>query len=81
MHKNKLLQLCDIHKRCRLLFGHAPCIIIAEIGKRSQKHYRKKERDEIMMKGFFNDLVAARMLDLDQNRVKSMSRKARHNAK
>lgn len=42
---------------------------------------QKKERDEIMMKGFFNDLVAARMLDLDQNRVKSMSRKARHNAK
>lgn len=42
---------------------------------------QKKERDEIMMKGFFNDLVAARMLDLDQNRVKSMSRKAHHNAK
>ena len=42
---------------------------------------QKKERDEIMMKGFFNDLVAARMLDLDQNRVKSMSRKARHTAK
>ena len=41
----------------------------------------EKERDEIMMKGFFNDLVAARMLDLDQNRVKSMSRKARHTAK
>ena len=34
-----------------------------------------------MMKGFFNDLVAARTLDLDQNRVKSMSRKARHTAK
>ncbi len=34
-----------------------------------------------MMKGFFNDLVAARMLDLGQNRVKSMSRKARHTAK
>lgn len=34
-----------------------------------------------MMKGFFNDLVAARTLDLDQNRVKSMSRKARHIAK
>lgn len=41
----------------------------------------EKERDEIMMKGFFNDLVAARTLDLDQNRVKSMSRKARHIAK
>ena len=41
----------------------------------------EKERDEIMMKGFFNDLVAARMLDLDQSRVKSMSRKARHTAK
>ncbi len=34
-----------------------------------------------MMKGFFNDLVAARMLDLDQSRVKSMSRKARRIAK
>lgn len=45
------------------------------------KTLHEKERDEIMMKGFFNDLVAARMLDLDQNRVKSMSRKARHTAK
>lgn len=45
------------------------------------KTLHEKERDEIMMKGFFNDLVAARMLDLDQNRVKSMSRKARHIAK
>ena len=34
-----------------------------------------------MMKGFFNDLVAARMLDLDSDRVKSMSRKARRIAK
>ncbi len=34
-----------------------------------------------MMKGFFNNLVAARMLDLDSNRVDSKSRKARRIAK
>ena len=34
-----------------------------------------------MMKGFFNDLVAARTLDLSMNRVKTMSRKARSTAK
>lgn len=34
-----------------------------------------------MMKGFFNDLVAARMLDLEQNRVQTMARKARRTAK
>ena len=41
----------------------------------------EKERDEIMMKGFFNDLVAARTLDLSMNRVQTMSRKARRTAK
>lgn len=34
-----------------------------------------------MFKGFFNDLVAARMMDLDSSRVKSTSRKARRAAK
>ncbi len=34
-----------------------------------------------MMKGFFNDLVAARTLDLSMNRVQTMSRKARRTAK
>lgn len=71
----------DIHKTCRLFFRRAACIIIAEIRKTISETLHEKERDEIMMKGFFNDLVAARMLDLDQNRVKSMSRKARHTAK
>lgn len=71
----------DIHKTCRLLFNRVPCIIIAEIKKTVSQTLHEKERDEVMMKGFFNDLVAARMLDLDQNRVKSMSRKARHTAK
>lgn len=40
------------------------------------------ERSETnMMKGFFNELVAARMMDLDSGRVQSMSRKARRAAK
>lgn len=34
-----------------------------------------------MMKGFFNDLVAARALDLESSRIKTMSRKARRSAK
>ena len=34
-----------------------------------------------MMKGYFNDLVAVRTLDLNVNRVKTMSRKARRAAK
>mgnify|MGYP001854017581 CR=1 FL=1 len=33
-----------------------------------------------MMKGFFNDLVAARTLDLESSRIKTMSRKARRTA-
>lgn len=34
-----------------------------------------------MMKGFFNDLVAARMMDLDSTRIKPAIRKARRAAK
>ncbi len=34
-----------------------------------------------MMKGFFNDLVAARMLDLDSNRIKAQAKKVRRAAK
>ena len=34
-----------------------------------------------MMKGYFNDLVAVRTLDLNANPVKTMSRKARRAAK
>ena len=34
-----------------------------------------------MMKGFFNDLVAARMMDLESSNVKTVARKARRSAK
>ncbi len=33
------------------------------------------------MMGFFNDLVAMRVMDLSANRVKNVSRKARRTAK
>ena len=57
-----------------------PCMIITEIGKRSRE-YHIKERDKTMMKGYFNDLVAVRTLDLSANHIKTMSRKARRTAK
>ncbi len=55
-------------------------MIITEIGKRSRE-YHIKERDKTMMKGYFNDLVAVRTLDLSANHIKTMSRKARRTAK
>ena len=55
-------------------------MIITEIGKRSRE-YHIKERDKTMMKGYFNDLVAVRTLDLSANPTNTMTHTPRRPAK
>lgn len=80
MHKNKDLLLCELHKTCPLYSWRLPCMIIPEVETEHLTGIHGRGETN-MFKGFFNDLVAARMMDLDSNRVKNTARKARRAVK
>ena len=62
--------MCNIHKNSLLFFCAPRCIIIPEIRKDElRKREALKRRAGIMMKGFFNGLVAARTMELESERI------------